>query len=227
MARLARLSITGLPHLLQVCGHNGQAVFHDALDVQYFQDTLREAARQHAVAIHAYALLANDVRLLLTPEQDAAGLSRMMQAVGRRYCSAFNRRHTRTGSLWEGRFRATVIEPEVYLLSAMRWLEGVEAELPKSTPMASSRTHHCGEKTDPLITDHPYFWSLGNTPFAREAAYQKMLVVPLSGAEQASLLGAIRQGWPLGSEAFLAHLALNTGRRLSPLARGRPLKYKV
>jgi putative transposase len=220
MARLPRLSVGGVPHLLVQRGHNLQPVVRDAEDRSLFLSLLGEVAAAHGVAIHAYALLEQEVRLLLTPPGPTA-LSRMMQAFGRRYGGSFNRRHGRTGSLWEGRFRATVLEPERHLLSSMRWLEESEGE-----GIVSSRTHHLGEKVDPIVSDHSHFWSLGNTPFEREVAYRQLLASPLPAAEVQGLIAAVTKGWPLGSESFVAALARMTVRRLTPLPRGRPLKTK-
>jgi putative transposase len=220
MARLPRLSVGGVPHLLVQRGHNLQPVVRDAEDRSLFLALLGEVAAAHGVVIHAYALLEQEVRLLLTPAEPTA-LSRMMQVFGRRYGGAFNRRHGRSGSLWEGRFRATVLEPERHLLAAMRWLEEPEGE-----GIVSSRRHHLGEKTDPIVSDHSHFWSLGNTPFEREVAYRQLLASPLPLAEVQRLTAAVVKGWPLGSEPFVAGLARATARRLTPLPRGRPPKPK-
>lgn len=219
MARLPRLSLGGLPHLLIQRGHNQQPAFLDDADKVLFHDLMGEVARAHGVAIHAFALRDAEVRMLLTPSE-APALGRMMQALGRRYGSAFNRRHGRTGGLWEGRFRATLIEPEQHLLQAMRWLDKDDGE----GAVMSSRRHHIGEKHDATVADHPHFWSLGNTPFDREIAYARLLAVPLSAAEIIQLTDAVMKGWPLGSPAFVARLARMTARRLTPLPKGRPAK---
>ena len=219
MARLPRLSVAGVPHLLVQRAQHQQPVFRDAADRALFRTLLGEALQAHGVALHAYALLDHELRLLLTP-REATSLSRMVQALGRRYGSAFNRRHGRTGGLWEGRFRATLIEPEAHLLDAMRWLEQASEGPPGST----SREHHTGEKMDPIVSDHSHFWSLGNTPFDREMAYRQLLATPLSPAEVVRLSAAVVKGWPLGSEAFVAGLSRLTERRLTPLPRGRPPK---
>src|SRR5678815_4899747 len=110
MARLPRLVVPGLPHCVIQRGHNGQAVAVDDADRQAYLRALRDAAATHAVALHAYALLDAEVQLLVTPT-GAPSLSRMMQELGRRYVSAYNARHARSGTLWDGRFRAAVIEP--------------------------------------------------------------------------------------------------------------------
>ncbi len=214
MARLSRLSIAGLAHLVLQRGHNSQAVFRDENDQALFCQVLREVARSNGVAIHAYALWGQEVALLLTPNL-AESIGKMMQALGRRYGHAFNRRHGCTGSLWEGRFRATVIEPELHLLPAMRWLE---------SSGRSSVEHHLGRAVDPLITEHAHFWSLGNTPFEREVAYRQWLAEPVGDDEAQQLRSAVMRGWPLGSAPFLQKVGLLTPRRLAPLSRGRPAK---
>lgn len=227
MARLTRLCVPGWPHLLLQSGHNHQAVFRDDPDRQLFLELLHSAASTHGVALHAYALLDDEVRLLATPA-DGDGLSRMMQAVGRRYGGHFNRRHGHTGSLWEGRFRATVIEPERHLLGCMRYIEQPPTEDETGTGLGrgawSSASHHLGQRIDPLVSDHLLYWSLGNTPFEREAAYRSLLQQALTPSEVASITNAVRKGWPLGSAEFLAQLSGSTARRLTPLPRGRPRK---
>jgi putative transposase len=208
-------------------GHNGQAVFKDDVDRTLFLDLLRQAAGTHEVAIHAYGLLDSEVRLLLTPST-ADGLSRLMQAIGRRYGSSFNRRHGHAGSLWEGRFRATVIEPERHLLTCMRYVEAGPAIAFVGTDLGqiawSSAAHHFGGRTNALVTDHLQYWSLGNTPFEREAAYRELSKQALTFEEESLILNATMKGWPLGTPAFLAKLSSSTERRLLPLPRGRPAK---
>jgi putative transposase len=229
MARLPRLSVGGLPHLLVQRSHHGQPVFIDDSDRTLFRNLLGDAAKSEGVALHAYALMDDQVRLLATPGT-AEALGRMMQTLGRRYGGAFNRRHARSGGLWEGRFRATIIEPERHLLEAMRYLEdehnwdGGVAQA-EGGPV-SSRGHHVGRRQDSLVTDHALFWALGNTPFDREVNYRRLLEEGLAPAPRERLESAVRTGWPLGSEAFVADLSGKTERRLVPLKRGRPPKAK-
>lgn len=227
MARLPRLAVAGQAHLLIQRGNNGQPLVADDEDRRLCLQLLREAAQAHAVAIHAYVLLDNELQLLATP-QASDGLSRMMQALGRRYVGAFNRRHGRSGTLWEGRFRAAVIESERYFIACMRFIESqpVRAGLvPHAADWAwSSAAHHLGRRHDPLVADHPLFWALGNTPFDREMAYGRWLEHGTSAAEADVLLRSASKGWALGSEAFLARLAELTPRPLQPRRRGRPRK---
>jgi putative transposase len=223
MARLARLCIPGWPHLLVQRGRDHRAVFVDDVDRALFRALLQEEAVQQGVQVHAYALLDDEVRLLLTPTA-ADGLSKLVQAIGRRYVIRINRRHGRTGGLWEGRFRATVVEPEQHLLPCMLFVEGaVEAALAgwHQGPL-SSAPHHLGAKVDPLITEPAPYWGLGNTPFEREAAYRELYQQALTEHQVDEIKQALNSGWPLGRDAFRRSLEAATTRRLAPLPRGRP-----
>jgi putative transposase len=224
MARLPRLCVPGWPHLLVQTAHDRQAAFRDDADRVLFLDLLRDAAATHRVVIHAYGLLDVEVRLLVTPAA-ADSLSRLMQTIGRRYGSHFNRRHGHVGSLWAGRFRATVIEPERHLLGCMRYAEALAGAADRGTVLErqwSSAAHHLGERADTLVSDHLQYWSLGNTPFEREAAYREISQQALTLEEVSNISAAVSKGWPLGSPAFVARLSAETERRLAPLPRGRP-----
>lgn len=225
MARLPRLVVPHHPHHVVQAGNNGQPIFHDADDYVAFLGWLREAARQFRVAIHAYALLPRRLQLLASPS-DETGLARMMQWVGRHYVPYFNTKYRRAGTLWQGRYRATVIEPEQYLLLNSRYIEtlpvreGLVAS-PADYPW-SSCPHHVGARSDPLISDHSCYWALGNTPFDRELAYKALLEQGVPVADTVMLDGAIQKGWPLGSPQFIAALAKQAKRRVLPAQRGRP-----
>ena len=163
--------------------------------------------------------------LLVTPS-DAHALSTTMQSLGRRYVRWYNQRHGRCGTLWEGRFRSTVLEPERYLLDCMRYIELNPA---RSALVAdagsypwSSIAHHLGLRVDPLISDHPLFWSLGNTPFERQAAYARLCAAPIEPALLAQLRESVHRGWPLGGSEFLEALGRRTARRLVRRPVGRP-----
>jgi putative transposase len=224
MARLTRLCVPGWPHLVVQQGHNREPAFRDDTDRTLFRRLLQEAAAHHGVQVHAYGLMDGEVRLLLTPAA-AEGLSGMMQAIGRRYVASFNRRHGRSGALWDGRFRGTVVEPQQHLLKCMLFVEGlVSGDTDPAHAPWSSAAHHLGVRTEAWVTDPALFWSLGNTPFDREAAYRLLAKQALTETELGRITAAVKTGWPLGNEAFVSGLAQNTLRRLVPLARGRPRK---
>ncbi|MCZ8253773.1 MAG: transposase [Hylemonella sp.] len=225
MARLPRLSVPGYPHHVIQRGNNRQAIFLDQADRQQMLDLLELQARQDDVAIHAYVLMDNHLHLLVTP-QTADGLSHMMQAVGRRYVRSFNDRHGRSGTLWEGRYKSTLVETERYLLACMCYIDlnPVRAGLVgQARDYAwSSHGHYAGLRSDRLISPHPLYWELGNTPFAREAAYARLVQEGLSAAQQQELTDSVLKGWALGSPAFIAELQKKTDRRLSKARAGRP-----
>ncbi|HMN92603.1 MAG TPA: transposase [Hydrogenophaga sp.] len=225
MARLPRLTVAGLPHHVIQRGNNGQAVFVDDTDRELMLSLMADYARQFQVAIHAYLLLDNRVQLLLTPAK-TDGLAGFMQAVGRRYVRLFNDRHARTGTLWEGRYRSTVLEPESHLLPCMVHMDlgPVRAGLvdrAEHYPWSSHR-HHIGQAPDRLITPHPLWWTLGNTPFAREMAYAELVREGVGVSQGEALMQATLHGWALGSSAFVAALQKQTPRRVGPLRPGRP-----
>jgi putative transposase len=213
MARLPRCVLPGQVHYVILRGHSGQPVFQDDDDRSACLDALRQAAAANRVAVHACAMPETSLHLLLTPPDDTA-LSLTMQSLGRRYVSAHNRRHGRSGTLWDGRFRCAVVEPGAWQLAALRLVDG----------MATASTHapRVGGGRLPWIVDPPAFWQLGNTPFEREAAYRTLLVQGLSAAQTQRLRDAALGGWAVGSPAFLATLAETTARPTQPRRRGRP-----
>jgi putative transposase len=230
MARLSRLEVVGQPHLVIQRGAGGCAVFVDDADRRDYLEALAASARTCGVAIHAYALTDDSIFLLATPSGPGA-LGSCMQRLGRRYVAAFNRRHARTGSLWAGRFGAAPIEPERYLLACMKFVEqapvrcGAVAE-PQGWRWSSAR-HHAGLEPNSWITEHSVYWSTGNTPFEREARYDRELRRPIGDTMAAELGGAVRRGWPLGSAAFVAAIAgEGRSRPLQPRPRGRPRRAK-
>lgn len=225
MARLPRLVVPEHPHHLVQRGNNGQEIFLNDEDRRDWLRLLGEAASTHGTAVHAYALLGDHYRLLVTP-RDQQSLSATMQSLGRRYVSGFNRRHGRTGTLWEGRFRGAPVEARRHLLDCQRFIElcpVLAGTVGQAADFAwSSASHHLGHRRDPIITDHPIYWALGNTPFERQAAYRVLLDQGLSAADISELERSARQGWPLGSGEFLKDLGAQTARPLQPRPRGRP-----
>jgi putative transposase len=168
----------------------------------------------------------NHFHLLATPQTDT-GLTQLMQAVGRRYVRYFNDTHHRTGTLWEGRYRSTVLEAEPYLLPCMAYLDlnPVRSGLVMQAgdyPW-SSFGHYSGLRADKLLTSHPHIWALGNTPFAREAAYTQMVQAGISAVQQAALTDATLSGWALGTPEFVEDLQKMTPRRLTKGRAGRPV----
>jgi putative transposase len=225
MARLPRFSPAGLPALVLQRGNNRQPVFLGPDDYLHYLDSLRMAAREYDVAIHAYGLRPNHIHLVATP-RGPDSLSLTMQAVGRRYARYFNRTAGRTGTLWEGRFRSAVFDPADWMLPALLYTEGNAMRAGEvMTPEAdrwSSHRHHVGIEASALVSDHSAYWGLGNTPFERQSNYRSLSNEGLSGRTLATLRKHAHSGWPLGGEAFLAQLERQGARRVQPLPKGRP-----
>jgi putative transposase len=223
MARLPRLALPGHAHWVIQRGHSGgqvQPVFVDDEDRRAYLLALREAAALESVQVHAYALMAAEAQLVVTPAQ-ASSLPRLVQALGRRYVSAYNRRHGRTGTLWDGRFRCAVLEPGSTLLDVLRCVDGASHELGHT-----SAAQRCGGNPGPLafggLVEPPEVWALGNTPFEREAAYARLLEAGVGANRKDYLRQAALGGWAAGSAAFVAQVAQATARPSRPRARGRP-----
>jgi REP-associated tyrosine transposase len=227
MARQARLAIPGHPHHLLIRGHNRQPIFVDDEDRQRLLGHLAETLRALPLALHAYVLMPNHVHLLATP-QAAETLGRTAQSLGRRYVGYFNARHGRSGTLWEGRYRAHAVGGTDEMLRCMRFIEsnpqrkGLASSLLE--PAWSSLPHHLGALRDPLITEPAAYWQLGNTPFEREAAYKAWMEQGVSTTEAQRIISALMGGRPLGNAAYVAELEQLTGRSLTPRPRGRPRK---
>lgn len=231
MARLPRLIVPHAPHHLVQHGHGHGAIFRDTEDHQRFLAWLRESCRHYQVAVHAYILLPGQFQLLATPF-DASGLGAALQRTGRYYVPWFNAKYARAGSLFAGRFKTAVLEAEPYLLLCSQYIElnagagqggaGLGVDM-RSHPW-SSYPHHSGLLTDPLISDHASYWALGNTPFAREAAYTALCEQALTAAQIGAIEASVLKGWPLGSEPFKRALERQAARQVLPARRGRPPK---
>ena len=226
MARLPRLVVPNQPHHVIQRGNDRQLVFRDTSDYAVFLGRLGEAAKQFEVAIHAYVLMPNHLHLLASPS-DSTGLARMMQWVGRYYVPYFNHKHGRSGTLWQGRYRTSVIDSEQYFITCSRYIElnplRAGMVLSPADYAWSSYPHHIGVRADPLVTDHPLYWALGNTPFEREAAYKDLSEQALTPEDLIKMRDSVK-GWALGSEQFKTKLEKIVSRRVSPIRTGRPYK---
>ncbi|AMM23874.1 transposase [Variovorax sp. PAMC 28711] len=225
MARLPRLTLADHPHQVIQRGHNGQPIFIDRDDRERLLFLMADSATRFGVAIHAYVLLDNAFHLLATPS-GPDGMSQFMQAVGRGYVRYFNDRHGRSGTLWDGRYRSTLIQADRYLLPCMVSIDlrPVRAGLVEEAGAFawSSHGHYAGSRNDRLVTPHALYWALGNTPFAREAGYADLVHAGVSAADEAALDEATLRGWAAGDEQFLESLQKATERRVVKSRAGRP-----
>ncbi len=225
MARLPRLSIPGSLHHVMQRGNNQEAIVKTDADRQMLLTLLAEQALQFRVALHAYVLMDSHFQLLLTPSA-SNGIPLMMQAVGRRYVRYFNDLHQRSGTLWDGRYRSTVVQAERHLVSSMCFLDLLPVRLgvvgQPELYAWSSHGIYVGQVQDKRLVPHPIYWSLGNTPFAREAAYADRVREGLSKAQANAIEDSVLHGWALGDPEFIAGIQKQTSRRVSKARPGRP-----
>ncbi len=229
MARLPRLVLASQPHYIIQRGNDSQLIFRDEDDYAQFLGWLKESAREFKVAIHAYALMPNQLHLLASPAS-AEGLAQMMQRLGRYYVPWFNAKYNRSGGLFQGRFKTSLIDAAKYFMLCSRYVERnpVRQQL-AAEPQEykwSSYAHHAGMRPDPVVTDHALYWALGNTPFQREAAYIELSRPQLSQQDLTVIDASVLKGWPLGSDAFKTELEAKAKRQVLPAKRGRPFKVK-
>jgi putative transposase len=230
MARLPRYFIPGCPQHIILRGNNRQAIFAADADVQFWRDCLVEAAGRFGLAVHAYVWMTNHVHLLASPT-DAHSLPKTLQSAGRRYVQYFNFAYGRTGTLFEGRYRATVVDSERYLLTCMRYIEDnpVRATMvarPADYPWSSHGANAAGvrgENADWLMP-HEVYVRLGADPHARQNAYRALWKSALDETALALIRASTHKGWALGDARFAQEVEALSQRRAASLGRGRPRK---
>jgi putative transposase len=227
MARKPRYYLAGFPcHVIQR-GNNREPCFFADLDYVYYLDCLKDAASKYDCAVHAYVLMTNHVHLLMTPATPD-GISRVMQSVGRRYVQYVNFSYKRTGTLWEGRHKASLIQTQTYLLSCYRYIElnPVRAgmvERPGDYPWSSYAAHAAG-KPDPVVEDHAEHLALGDTADQRQRAYRELFRQSIPDADLSAIRRSVQLGVPWGNDRFRQAVEEKLCQRISYRPRGRPRK---
>jgi putative transposase len=230
MARLPRYVIPGQPQHIIQRGNNRQVIFGSDADCEFFRDAVVDACTKHGMSIHAYVWMSNHIHLLATPSGEDS-ISKVFQSVGRKYVQYFNYTHRRSGTLWEGRYRATVVESERYLLTVMRYIElnPVRADMvthPRDYPWSSYRVNADGETGRNLdwITPHREYQRLGKSPEERQAAYRRLFRAAIPKSDLEVIRDCTHKGWALGSSRFLARVEELGQRRAASKGVGRPRK---
>ena len=230
MPRRPRVFLPGQPiHLIQR-GHNRSWVFHGAEDAKVYLEWLHDAAAKHGVAVHAYVLMINHIHLLVSPKSEQA-LPKAMRDLNWRYSRYANATHDRSGSFWDGRYKACIIDAESYFFACSCYIElnPVRAGLAKSP--AAYRWSSCKANADgvanPLLAPHPLYLSLGATPAARATAYQDLLKDELPESKVEAIRIATNGGWALGRDSFETHVGRHAGRNMAPRGPGRPWHQKA
>ncbi|MGH8628143.1 MAG: transposase [Gammaproteobacteria bacterium] len=192
MARLPRLSLASIPQHVIQRGNNRHACFYADENYRFYLECLGEAARKYRVSVHAYVLMTNHVHLLMTPTS-AAGMSQVMQTLGRRYVRYINYTYRRSGTLWEGRYHASLVQGDRYLLTCYRYIEfnPVRANITQGPADYRWSSYHCNAlgQPDPLIEPHEDYLRLGTEPAERQAVYRDLFRVHIDP----ELLRAVRQ----------------------------------
>lgn len=206
MARLPRYIVPGQPQHVIQRGNNRMDIFHSDEDHRFYLKKLNEASAKHECEIHAYVLMTNHVHFLVTPQTEQ-GIGKMMQMLGRYYVQYFNYCYQRTGTLWEGRYRATIIDSEQYLLTCMRYIElnPVRAQGMAEHPseyLWSSYGYNAYGKADDLITPHDEYKRLGRKNNERQAAYRQLFRAKIPELSLEEIREATNKAWVLGSDRF-------------------------
>ena len=233
MARLPRYILPGQPQHIIQRGNNRQAIFGADADRRFFRDAVVEAAKKQGLAIHAYVWMTNHIHLLATPEfSDSIG--KVLQSVGRRYVQYFNKTYGRSGTLWEGRYRATVVDSERYLLTVMRYIElnPVRAGMvqrPEDYAWSSYRHNAQGEGglNGEWLEAHDQYLRLGATDEQRQVAYGDLFRGAIAAHELTAIRDCTHKGWALGGERFREQVEALGQRRAVSLGIGRPRIKRV
>ena len=223
MARLPRFVISGQPQHIIQRGNNRDVIFAADEDYQYYLQKLADACKKYECEIHAYVLMTNHVHLLLTPHTKN-GISKVMQYIGRYYVQYFNFQYKRTGTLWEGRYKATLLDSDGYLLTCNRYIElnPVRAGMVKDPVEYPWSSYHCnalGEE-DKLITAHPVYKALGNSNSSRISNYHALFEKPIPDSELEAIRVATNKAWVLGNNRFQAKIEKLLDRQVQPKPRG-------
>jgi putative transposase len=217
--------LDGFPlHIVQR-GHNREPCFFAEDDYLSYLHWLSQALAETRCALHAYALMTNHVHLLLTPKR-AEAVPRLIISLGRRYVQYINRSYRRTGTLWDSRYKSSLVQAETYLFCAQRYIElnPVRAAMvddPAHYRWTSYRANALG-RADPRITPHPLYLAMAATDKDRQLAYRALFRSHLDQAAIDDIRLALNQNQPLGNERFLGRIEKMTGVRREARPRGRP-----
>ena len=227
MPRKPRFYLPDIPvHIVQR-GRSREPVFFENDDYSAYLGWLGQASERYRCAIHAYVLMTNHTHILATPETDNS-VSSMMQYLGRHYVPYINRTYGTSGSIWEGRYKASMIHDDEYLLCCMRYIElnpvrAAMAKTPGAYRWSSYHTNGRGEKST-LVKPHPLYQSLGRTRKQRQGAYKSLFQSVVSHRVMGEIRSAWRTGTPLGDEDFRERIEVKLKCKVGQARRGRPSK---
>lgn len=225
MPRLPRLELPGIPLHVTQRGVNRCAIFIDDADRHHYRRLLRDACRKHGVAIHAFVLMGNHVHLLVGADQPGC-VSFALRQAGQAYVQSFNQRHGRVGTLWQGRFKSSLVDSDAHALRVIRYIElnpvrAAMVERAEDYRWSSVRTH-LGLAQDPLVNLHPVYLALAADRASRAHAYRNWLQAAIHAEELACIRAYMAQEKALGNPRFQAMVEKTLNRPAGVKPRGRP-----
>jgi putative transposase len=225
MPRKPRFNLPGIPQHVIQRGNNRDPCFFTKADYRRYLDDLSQSATQFSCQVHAYVLMTNHVHLLIT-STETYGISQMMQALGRRYVCYVNRRYKRTGTLWEGRFKASLVDSENYLLTCMRYIEmnAVRAKMvdhPAKYHWSSYAANAQGQQ-NPILTPHRLYLALGSSADKQQIAYRGLFRQPMENQPLLAIRQALNHELALGCSSFKDRIEALTNRQARLGQPGRP-----
>jgi len=217
---------TSLPYHIIQRGNNREACFIEPENYQFYLELWKELSIRYGVAVHAYCLMTNHVHFLVTPDDETA-VSRTMKVVGSRYAQYVNKKYRRTGTLWEGRHRASLVQSERYLLTCMRYIEcnPVRAQMvarPEEYYWSSYGTNAWGDHN--WLRPHEEYCRLGKTPSERGHAYRELFRGLVSDEDLHLIRRAAHYCQPVGNDRFREQIEQKYSIKLGRMDRGRPRK---
>ena len=226
--RLPRVLIAHHPHHIVQRGHSRQAVFAEDSGRQAYLEDLHEKKTELGVQVHAYCLMSNHIHLLLTPGEDVDAVSRLMKEVARRATRRWNVCKQRSGSLWESRFKSSMVQTERYLLACCRYIElnPVRAGMVVRAEdyRWSSYRGRMGLATDSILDLDVIYLALGESDVHRRSAYRHYIESDSCEMDVAKVRDGIRGSRPTAQRKFVGTLEERLQRKIEPQRRGRPSK---
>ncbi|MBL4775227.1 MAG: transposase [Mariprofundus sp.] len=229
MSRQPRFVLPGQPQHVIQRGNNRDVIFVADEDYHFYLEKLESACNRFECELHAYVLMTNHVHLLMTP-LTAQGIAKVMQSLGRYYVQYFNYQYKRTGTLWEGRYKSTLLDSEMYLLTCYRYIEmnPVRAGMvdhPSDYPWSSYACNAVG-KANLMLSPHDLYLQLGDNDAARQSSYRALFDTHLDMRELNEIRNATNKSWVLGSDRFKERIEVLTARQAQPKPRGGDRKSK-
>lgn len=227
MPRMARLVLPNYPHHVVQRGHNKQVVFADASDFEHYLTNLRELKRSLAVKVYAFCLMTNHVHLLLDPGDDPMALAKLMKVLAARTTRYRNRLEGRTGTLWESRYRSSIVQNDTYLLACTRYIElnPIRARMvahPSDYPWSSFNTRFNTTATADWLDEIPCFETSGLAPEKKRARYVALIEQGIPTSEIQLIRNALQRAQLTGNSVFVDEIEKITGLRITNRGRGRP-----